>query len=113
MNPGELRHRIEIEKSVLVDNPNNEQEKQWTFFKKIWAKIDCVGNGRKQIQAGKESTSLNYEITIRFTKDIDNSMRIKYGSKIFNIDHVVNYKELNRELHLFCTFQEEGVYKNE
>lgn len=109
MKPGELRNRIEIQYSEIIENEILEKEKTWLPFKKAWAKIKCVGNGRKQIEH-KEVLSLKYEITIRYTKGITTDMRVVYGDRKYNIDHVVNYNELNKELHLLCTVQEEGVY---
>jgi SPP1 family predicted phage head-tail adaptor len=113
MNPGELKHKIEIQYYVAAENEIYEQVKQWQTYKKVWAKIHCVGNGREQIKAGKQELSLDYEIIIRYTPGINTSMRIIYKDKVYNIDHVVNYKELNVELHLFCTLQEEGALLNE
>lgn len=113
MKPGQLKHRIEIQHYVSVENELHQEIKDWQTFKKAWAKIECVGNGREQIKQDKEELSLDYEITIRYTPGITSKMRVFYKDKVFNINHVVNYQEANIELHLFCTLQEEGVYKNE
>lgn len=110
MSIGNLRHRIEIQHYINTENEIGEDVKLWQTYAKVWSKIDCVGNGRQQLLQEKEVLSLNYEIVIRYRKDIDTKMRVKFGEKIFNINHVVNYKELNKELHLFCILQEEGVY---
>lgn len=109
MNPGQLKHRIIIEQFSEIENTLLEKTKQWIPFKKVWAQIKCVGNAREQIKS-KEQLKLNYEIIIRYTAGVTTAMRVRYKDKTFNINHVVNYNELNRELHLFCTEVEEGVY---
>ncbi|MEG0775492.1 phage head closure protein [Clostridium sp.] len=109
MNAGELRQRIEVQHYVDIENELLEEVKDWKVYKNVWASIKCVGHGREQIK-NKEQSSLNYEITIRYIPGITTKMRVKHKEKYFNINHVVNYNELNKELHLFCTEVVEGVY---
>jgi SPP1 family predicted phage head-tail adaptor len=109
----DFNRRIEIQQYTIVENEIHEEVKQWKTIRRPWAKIHCIGNGREQIVAGKQDLNLKYEITLRYTPGIDTKMRVVYRDKIYNIDHVVNYKELNVELHLFCTLQEEGASVNE
>jgi len=109
MNAGELRHRIEIQYYVDTENDLLEEVKQWQLYKKAWASIKCVGNGREQIK-DKEQLSLSYEITLRYITGITTKMRVRNKDKYFNINHAVNYNEQNKELHLFCTEVSEGVY---
>ncbi|KLU66753.1 phage head-tail joining protein [Desulfosporosinus acididurans] len=108
---GELRHKIEVQKYVRVKNEVGEETKEWQLYKKIWAKF-ANANIRGQLEqaAEKKTAKIFYKIVIRFRSDIDTTMRVVYGGKTYNIDHVDNDKELNIETHLYCTLIEEGVY---
>lgn len=106
----EMRTRIEILKYTRELNEAGEEVKKWSLFCKPWAKIERIGNGREITKANKQQLTMVYEIVIRYRKDIDTNMCVKYRDKLYNINHIVNYKELNKELHLLCTLIEEGVY---
>lgn len=110
MNPGTLKHRIEIQDYDDGENEAKEQIKIWKLYKKLWASIRVIGNGRDEVKAGKDQFRLTYEIVTRYTPEITSGMRVVYKEKKFNINHVINYKELNIETHLICTVIEEGVY---
>lgn len=108
---GELRNKVDIQQYVRVKNEAGELTKQWQTYVKVWAKFQNANVGRQLLTlAEKKTASIFYQIIIRYRSDIDTTMRVVYGGKSYNIDHVVNFKEQNVETHLFCTLIEEGVY---
>jgi SPP1 family predicted phage head-tail adaptor len=109
MNIGELRNRIEVQNYVRVENDVGEEVKLWQSYIKLWAKFK-TSSVKEQLQAGKETSSILYEIIIRYRNDLDTTMRVVYKDKSYSIDHVINHKEQSVETHLFCTLIEEGVY---
>ena len=112
MNPGELRNRIEIQKYIRDGDKVNEageEVKTWQPYVKLWSKF-YNSSVKDQLKAEKSAASIVYEIVTRYRNDINTTMRVVYKGKKYSIDHVVNYKELNTETHLYCTLIEEGVY---
>lgn len=110
MNPGELRNKIDIQNYAEVENEAGEKTKQWQSYVKVWAKFLNNKIKGQVLKAEKETSLIFYEIVIWYRTDIDTAMRVVYQGKSYNIDHVINWKELNVETHLFCTLIEEGPY---
>ncbi len=111
MKSVKLNKRIDIQNYVRVENEVSEEVKQWQSYVTLWAMFyNSNVNRQLEVKAEKETASIFYEIVIRYRNDIDTTMRVVYGGKKYNIDHVVNQNEQNIETHLFCTLIEEGVY---
>lgn len=105
INPGELRHRITIQKCNSNQNNYGEIDINATI---TWSDVVTVRAGIYPI-SGKEffaAETVNSEIThkvkIRYIEGISPNMRIKFNNRIFSIESVINFQERGIELQLLC-----------
>lgn len=107
MSIGGKRARIVIEQDV-----GDEQDQvggsieDWQVIAPRWAKIN-PGRGREFESAKSQHSELTHLLTLRFERLIDEAwrashIRIKYGSRIFEVLTCVNKDERDRDLLIYC-----------
>lgn len=96
MRAGKLRHRIEIQKPVEVENPQGEPVKSWELVDTVWASIDPI-SANERFTALQVMGEVTHQIGMRY-RQIDTAWRLKYGQRVFNIDSSLNYEERNVRL---------------
>ena len=107
MNPGRLRHLIEIEQVAQEKNEFGENEPAWHPFARAWAEI-------KPIKAGEffSAKGLEHEVThrliIRYISGFKPDMRIKHKGRIFGIDAVRNFFERDEYLEILAREECDG-----
>jgi SPP1 family predicted phage head-tail adaptor len=105
MNPGILRHSVRIQqRAVLSPSVNNigEAEYTWTDFHVTRARIAMM-KGAERVQSEAEEAAADVEVTIRYFPGVAESMRVLFGSVVYDIRNVINVEERNREMRLQCT----------
>jgi len=102
MRPGQLRHRISIQTNTPTTNDFNEEVEGWSTDATTWASIEPM-SGKELVNAQQVVANITHKIIIRFRSGIAPQQRILFGSRIFNIESVINPEERNRELQLLCT----------
>ncbi len=103
MNPGDLRHRVEILTNQKTKNELNETVYEFLLDKKIWAAIiPQTGSLQKQV-ADTILTNVTHKIIVRYNagKDITKDMRIRYKDHEFEIKYVLNPYFKNETLEIF------------
>ncbi|QAT66985.1 head-tail adaptor protein [Bacillus glycinifermentans] len=90
VNPGKLKHKIEIQRQVLGRNPETmKPEYNWSTFTKAWAEI-MQPRDRYIIQASAAHQEKTVWFRIRHRKDIESgSMRVVYKGQPFKIEEVI------------------------
>ncbi|PIJ97865.1 phage head closure protein [Lysinibacillus sphaericus] len=103
MDPGDLRHRIEILANQKAKNELEETIYKFLPVKKIWAAIiPQTGSLQKQV-ADTVLTNVTHKIIVRYNagKDITKDMHIKYKDHEFEIKYVLNPYFKNETLEIF------------
>ncbi len=100
----QLNNRIILQKYVTVPNDNDFSIKEWQDYKSIWAAAKNL-HGEEYYTAGEEQSKKTVIFTIRYRKDIDERMRIKFGKRI------VDEKEVDRIFEI--TFIDDIKYRRE
>lgn len=106
MDPGKRNKRVRI----LRFNENEtdgaggfhddwKEEKGWDLVVETWAKITPL-RGRHFYEAERGQSELTHEANIRYVKGITPSMIMVYDHRRFDIQHVINRDERNKELEL-------------
>ncbi|WP_123053084.1 phage head closure protein [Clostridium sp. JN-1] len=95
MDIGNLKHRVTFQRFTTVVNDNGFEEEAWVDFKIVWAAISNL-HGREYFEAAAVQAEKTVKFTIRFIKDIDESMRIKFRDKQYNITSIDNIKYANK-----------------
>lgn len=102
---GRLRHRITINKPVpgTPDSYGGVQN-TWQSVGTFWASIESL-SGREFEVAKSYAATVSHRIVMRYAPGILPTYQVIYGTRIFNVNGVLNVEERNRQLTLFCTEQ--------
>ena len=101
INPGELRHRITIQKLNNSQNEYGEISELWEDILNVRAGIYPI-SGKEFFAAETVNSEITHKVKIRYIDGIMPNMRIKFNNRIFSIESVINFQERNIELQLLC-----------
>ncbi|KGM99580.1 phage head closure protein [Clostridium botulinum] len=95
MKSEELRHRIKLQVLETITNDNGFEEETWQDYKTVWASVSNL-YGREYFAAAAVQAEKTVKFTIRYTDEIDASMRILFKGKQYNITSIDNIKYENK-----------------
>lgn len=95
MKSEDLKHKIVIQKYVNIVNDNGFEEEIWEDYKTVWASVSNL-YGREYFAAAAVQAEKTVKLTIRYTDEIDTSMRILFKDKQYNITSIDNIKYANK-----------------
>lgn len=102
LEAGKLRHRLELQRRLLDSDgqppldTNGEQVDDWETFATVWGAIYPV-SAREFVQSQAVQEEVVARMTIRYRADVDSTVRIRHGGKIYNIAGVLPDPESGRE----------------
>lgn len=97
---GRLRQRISIISYEEIENEIGEIIKIPIVFKKLWAKVENK-TGKESKYINDKVNNIEYlKIKIRYYKDINTNMMIRFKDKDYFITSIDNYNYLNKEMTL-------------
>lgn len=101
MKAGSLRQQITVQQlsSTTGDGGGGVASENWTDFATVYADVEPL-TGRELFQAQQVNDELTHKITIRYIPGLSSKMRVKYGSRIFQIESVLDVGERHREVQL-------------
>ncbi|MBS4188649.1 phage head closure protein [Bacillus sp. FJAT-49705] len=101
MNPALFKHRITFQRDKGTKDADGfpiPEKDRYEDVKTVWAMIKTL-KGREFHQAASIQSVQDERFIIRYTTGIDSSMRIKFGSRFFEIiAPPINDDELNKTL---------------
>ncbi len=92
---GNLKYRITFQSLVATTNENGFDVETWVDHKTVWAAVSNL-NGREYFAAATVQAEKTVKFTVRFFKDITESMRISFDGKQYNITSIDNIKYANK-----------------
>ena len=95
---GELRRRVTFLKRQ-VTNKSGITKEAWVVAFTCWAMVEPLA-GREFWQAAAVNRQDEQRITIRYRKDVDAAMRIRFREKTFDITSIVNPNAMNAKLEM-------------
>lgn len=101
INPGELRHKITIQKLNNSQNEYGEVSELWEDILNVRAGIYPI-SGKEFFAAETVNSEITHKVKIRYIEGITPNMRIKFNNRIFSIESVINFQERNIEIQLLC-----------
>lgn len=101
MEIGKLNKRIELWHYIDTENDMYETVKQEQFLTRLWAGINDV-TGLKKNNDVVDDVKYDYKIRIRYNKNINETMIIKYQSRTFKINAIVDVNLTHKEMILLC-----------
>ena len=110
INSGKYRHIVTFQRLKEAQNLYGETsvnvDENWEDA--ITARVGIFPiSGREALSEDVRQSEISHRIVLRYTKGIESNMRIKFGTRIFDIiSPPVNNYERNDELLLFCKERE-------
>jgi len=101
MRAGNLRHRVIIQHLVETLDEYKTPTITWQDYATVWASVEPI-RGREYIELQNTNSELTVRIRIRYLPGVTNDMRVLYGSRVFNIQSVIDINERHREMELMC-----------
>jgi len=95
MKAEELKHRITLQIFTIVVNENGFEIETWIDFKTLWAAVTNL-HGREYFAAAAVKAENTVKFTIRYIEGINESMRILFQEKQYNITSIDNIKYANK-----------------
>lgn len=105
MTIGKMRHRIELQQNQRVSDGYGGVSNDWETQSTVWAQI-VPKSSVNDFENDIIKSEVTHDIRIRYHADIHHSWRVKYGTRLFNIQSVINTDERKRFTMLKC---KEGV----
>lgn len=99
---GEFKERVELQNFVETKDKTGGPTRAWSTAVTRWAKMEPA-RGQEKFEAQQMEARTDVVISIRYYADIDTTWRVKRGTKIYNIESIVNVGENDYVLELHCT----------
>ena len=100
MKAGNLRHRCTIERpgEERQDPDTGAMKKSWELVGKAWMGIEPL-SVRGFIAANAAQSEVTGQLVMRYrpSLQLDSTMRVRHGGKIYNIEGVLPDKDSGRE----------------
>jgi len=98
---GELRHRVTIQQKSVTRNTLGEEVVTWQDVATVWADVQPL-SGKEYFDAQQVNAEVTVRIRIRYRTGVKPEMRVVFGSRVFDIQAVINVDGRNQELQLMC-----------
>ena len=98
MRAGRLRYQVKIQ-SPQKDTSPGGGEVTWSDFATVWAAIEPL-RGSEFFLSQQVNAEVTGKIVMRYLEGVKPDMRILYGSRVFEIDSILDIAERHRELRL-------------
>ncbi len=97
MTAGALRHRVVVEQTTESQSASGAVSDTWTAFATRWASIEAL-TGRERFEAQQLDADVDYRIEMRFLAGVTPKMRVKFGTRLFDIGAAFDPKGRKRKL---------------
>ena len=98
---GELRHVVNIQQQARTPNASGGYTETWNDFAvNLYCKIEPLA-GEERYLREQINDELTHRITMRYYPGVSSKMRVLYGTRVFQIEQVLNTEERNRVLTLY------------
>jgi SPP1 family predicted phage head-tail adaptor len=85
MGAGKYDRKVELQRATDTPDTYGERTSAWASYAYPWAEIRPL-SARQVEQARSFSDTVTHAITMRYRSDLRQSDRIKYGTRLFQID---------------------------
>jgi SPP1 family predicted phage head-tail adaptor len=102
MRAGALNRRVRIEKRQAAQDESGGPADAWVELATVWASILFL-NGREFATSGSEASAASASIRVRWRTDVDATMRVIHGGRIFNVQAVLPDEACHEHVDLACS----------
>jgi SPP1 family predicted phage head-tail adaptor len=97
--PATLRHRVTIQVNTPVSDGQGGFTESWADGATVYASIEPL-KGYERFQGMQMQTPVTHKIVMRYRSDVTTASRIKFGTRVFCVQEVLNPAERNRYLQI-------------
>ena len=98
---GLLKKRIVLQSKQIETDNAGVQTEVWKDAFETWAAILPL-RGKEFFASNQIHSEISVKVVLRYKTGITSGMRVKYGTRFFDIKSVINIDERNRYLELMC-----------
>lgn len=104
MDPGKLKHRVELLSESTTVNPNTgERTKEWSAYAKAWAHFQPA-SGKEFIAAQAVQSEVSARVQMRFRRDVTPKHRLRHRGQTYSIEAVLPDLDSGQEyITLMCS----------
>lgn len=102
MQSGLLRKRITLQQRSSEQDSYGQPLTTWSDVATVWASVEPL-SGRELMAAEAVQSEVTHQVVMRYRPGVTAKLRVAYGSKIFDIQNVLDENERHRMLTLLCT----------
>lgn len=99
MSIGKMRHRITFQRITSVINENGFESEMPQEYQTVWAAVTNL-HGKEYFEARAVQEENTVKFTIRYLAGIDQTMKILFQGKAYNITAIDNIKYKNRYIEI-------------
>ena len=92
MRAGSLRHKITFQQLTVANDTWGHSAETWTDEVTTYAAIWTL-RGVERMESMKLDNEITHKIRVRYKRDLNPKMRIKFGERYFNILSMVDPDE--------------------
>ncbi len=107
MKIGEFKHRIIIVKPVIETNENGFEVETYETYKTLWAKAINL-HGKEYFEAAAVQKERTVKFIFRAVKGIDETMKIDFSGKLYDITFIDNIKYENKYMEVKALEVDDG-----
>lgn len=101
MITGKLRHKVEVLRATETRGTAGSAVPTWARLSYRWCEIQPL-TGREYFYAQQVSSDITHKVTMRYYEGLTPNDRLKYGTRVFEIDSVKHVYETGKETVLMC-----------
>ena len=104
MRAGRLRKRVELQSRAVAKDDIGGTAGAWGTDATVWASIVPTG-GQERYSNNKESAEVTHKIKIRNYAALTAAHRIKFGTRIFDIQYINDLQERGADVEIMAIEQ--------
>jgi len=101
LNAGDINQRVIVQAATESRGATGEVTKTWTTALTVWASIRPL-SGRELLQAQQVQADVTHRVRMRHNTTVTTSHRLLFGTRILEINSVIDPFEAGEELELMC-----------
>lgn len=98
---GRLRHRLTLEAATRTPDGGGGASETWTTVAEVWAEISPT-SGTEAVDSDALTGRVSHEIVFRYRSGVAPAMRLRSGTRLFEIAAVIDVDERRRWLKCLC-----------
>lgn len=92
IKPSDLNRKVTLYRLEITNTPTGGQSEQWIKVADLWAKIKNT-SGSELLRADALGSTSFSDFTIRYRANINETMKLVYRNKDYQIRHINNVDE--------------------